>query len=147
MKRKQTIIISVLLVLAAVGIYAWREYHRTNEKLDSVTADYTVQAADLIKEYVANDSLADGKYRNKILSVNGIVKTVDNIDGDCTIVLGDTVDMSSVRCILDSSYAAAGKIIKRGQQVAIKGAITGFKEDETGMLGSDVELNRCVVQQ
>jgi hypothetical protein len=148
MSRKKIILIAVLLVLAAVGIYAYREYHRTNTDLASVDADYTVQATDLANEFVTNDSVADNKYRNKILSVQGIVKGVDKSAGDCTIVLGDTTDMApSVRCMLDSTHTALGAAFKKGDKVVIKGAITGFKKDETGLLGSDVELNRCVVDK
>lgn len=145
MKRKQTIWIGLLLLLGAVAIYAWREYHRANVKLDDIAADLSIPANDLLKEYLVNDSTADLKYRNKILAVTGIIKGVDSAGGDCTLILGDTTDMSSIRCLLDSSYCAAGKHFNRGQHITIKGAITGFKKDETGMLGSDVELNRCVL--
>jgi len=148
MSKKKIIIICVLLVMAAVAIYAYREYHRTNANLTSVEADYTMQATELANEFVSNDSVADNKYRNKILAVQGVVKGVDKSEGDCTIVLGDTTDMApSVRCILDSAHAASGAAFKRGDRVIIKGAITGFKKDETGLLGSDVELNRCVVDK
>ncbi len=148
MSRKKIILIAIVLVLAAIGIYAYREYHRTNLDLASVDADFTVQATELANAYVTNDSIADSKYRNKILSVQGIVKGVDQSEGDCTIVLGDTTDMApSIRCMLDSTQATAGIALKKGDKVTIKGAITGFKKDETGLLGSDVELNRCVINK
>ena len=148
MSKKQVIIIASVLVLAAIAIYAWRDYNRTNVNLASVKADYTVQATALVNEFLANDSAAGRKYLNKILAVQGMVKSVDNVDGDCTVVLGDTVEMSSsVRCMLDSAHTATGAAFKRGDQVTIKGAITGFKKDDTGLLGSDVELNRCVVER
>ena len=148
MRKKPLIIISIVLVLAAVAIYAYREYHRTNTNLVEVAPDYTVEATALVNEFLANDTAAYNKYRNKILAVQGMVKAVDNVDGDCTVVLGDTVEMaSSVRCLLDSAHAATGSSFKRGNRVTIKGAITGFKKDDTGLLGSDVELNRCVVEK
>lgn len=145
MRKKQLIIISVVLVLAAVAIYAYREYNRTNKNLATVEADYTMEATALVNEFLTNDTAAYNKYRNKILTVQGMVKAVDNVDGDCTLVLGDTVESSSVRCLLDSTHAATGATFKRGNRVTIKGAITGFKKDDTGLLGSDVELNRCVL--
>jgi len=37
------------------------------------------------------------------------------------------------------------KSLRRGDQVVVKGFFTGFKEDETGLLGSDVEMNGCVL--
>ncbi|WP_315818369.1 OB-fold protein [Paraflavitalea speifideaquila] len=129
MRKKQLIIIGVIVVLVGVAIYAYREYHRTNESLATVAADYTVQANTLVNEFLANDSTAYNKYRNKILAVQGLVKGVDKVDGDCTIVLGDTVDMaSSVRCLLDSAQVQEGMKLRRGDHVTVKGAITGFKK-------------------
>jgi hypothetical protein len=147
MQKKQLIIIGVIVILLGVGIYAYREYYRTNESLATVAADYTVQANLLVSEFLANDSMAYKKYGNKILAVQGMVKGVDRVDGDCTIVLGDTVELaSSVRCLLDSAHVSGSMGLKRGDRVMVKGAITGFKKDDTGLLGSDVELTRCVVE-
>lgn len=136
----------VLLVLGAGAYYAYHEYHRTNAGLDQVSADAEVGAMALINEFLANDSLANDKYRNKILAVKGLVKEVDTIGGGCTVVMGDTTEMSSaVRCLLDSAQVSAAGTIRRGDVITVKGAITGFKKDETGLLGSDVELTRCVL--
>lgn len=148
MRRRTFFIIAILVMLVAVAIYAYREYHRTNVNLTTVEADYTVQAAALVDEFLNNDSLAYNKYRNKILAVEGVVKSVDREAGDCTLVLGDTGAMSSsVRCLLDSLAVKHVAAVKQGDRLTVKGAITGFKKDETGLLGSDVELNRCVVEK
>ena len=75
-----------------------------------------------------------------------MIKKVEEGSGTGTIVLGDTTDMSAVRCILDSSTAhSITGSLQKGKVITVKGAITGFNKDETGMLGSDVQLNRCVV--
>jgi len=146
MQKKQLIVISILLVLAAVAIYAYREYSRTNKNLAEVEADLTVDATALVNEFLANDTAAYNKYRNKILAVQGMVKAVDQVEGDCTIVLGDTTELaSSVRCLVDSAHVKSAVVLKRGERITVKGAITGFKKDDTGLLGSDVELNRCVM--
>lgn len=146
MRRRTGILLGIALVLAGVAIYAYREFHRTNINLAEVMADVEVGAVPLVNEFLANDSIANDKYRNKILAVQGMVKEVTTSDGDCTVVMGDTAGMSSaVRCLLDSTQAAMVGTIHRGDLITIKGAITGFKKDETGLLGSDVELNRCVL--
>jgi hypothetical protein len=146
MQKKQLIVISIFLVLGAAAIYVYREYNRTNKSLTEVEADLTVDATALVNEFLANDTVAYNKYRNKILAVQGMVKSVDKVEGDCTIVLGDTTEMSSsVRCLVDSAHAKNAVTLKRGERITVKGAITGFKKDDTGLLGSDVELNRCVM--
>jgi len=114
--------------------------------LTDVEPDFTTDAVALIAEFEANETEADKKYHNKIIVVNGMVKSVDELENTFSIALGDTNNMSSVRCVLDSNLVSAAAGIHRGQVIAIKGAITGFKKDDTGLLGSDVELNRCVIE-
>ncbi|HYE54086.1 MAG TPA: hypothetical protein VD996_04555 [Chitinophagaceae bacterium] len=148
MRTKKIIILVVLLAIAGVGIYAWKEYNRKNEDLSKVKSAHTVQATALISEFTANDTLANTKYLGKVVTVEGMVKQVDRSEeGGCTVVLGDTTDMSSVRCLMDSVHAPAAISLSRSQPVKIKGSFNGFKKDDTGLLGSDVELNRCVIEK
>lgn len=146
MSRKKIIIGIIVLVVLIGGIYAWSEYTRTVKSLAEADADFTTGAVTLIGEFEADEPGADKKYHNKIIAVNGMVKSVDAIQNSYTVVLGDTSSMSAVRCIMDSAYAQSVSGINRGMTVTIKGAITGFKKDDTGLLGSDVELNRCVIE-
>jgi tRNA_anti-like len=147
MNKRRIIVGFLVLVIIIAGIYAWREYNRTVRDLDNVTADYTVEAVALINEFTAHETDANSKYQDKIIAVQGLVKKVDQADNNYTVVLGDTTDMSSVRCLMDSSHVASTAGLQRGQQLTIKGAITGFKKDDTGLLGSDVELTRCIIVQ
>lgn len=146
MTKKRVIIGGIVLVILMAAVYVWHEYNRTVQDLKNVTADYSVNATELINEFVSNEDSANKKYLNKILSVKGMVKKVEEGSGAGTLVLGDTTDMSGVRCVLDSStaHSIAGSL-QRGKIITVKGAITGFNKDETGILGSDVQLNRCVI--
>ena len=144
MSKKRIIIIGIIAIIIIIALYAWYEYNRTVQGLNDVSADYTVNATALINEYVSNETTANQKYQNKILEVKGMIKTVEHNSGTGIVVLGDTTDMSGVRCILDSTSSATAGSLQRGAVITIKGAITGFNKDETGLLGSDIELNRCV---
>ena len=145
MSKKKIIIGGIVAIIIIGALYIWREFNRTVEHLNNIPADYSVNAISLINEYAGNESAADKKYQNKILSVNGIVKKVEDTDTTSIVILGDTTDMSSVRCIMDDSHQQQAGSLQRGKVVTIKGALTGFKKDDTGLLGSDVELNRCVL--
>lgn len=148
MSTRKIILVVALITAAGAGIYAWKEYNRKNTSLSGRTPAYTVDAHTLISEFNANDTAAGNRYLGKIVAVQGMVKQVDHDDeGHCTLVLGDTADMSSVRCAMDSSYAALATSLQRGEPVTVKGAFTGFKKDDTGLLGSDIELNRCVIEK
>lgn len=145
MIKKRIIIGGIVVVIMVTAIYAWYQYNRTVEGLSAVRADYSINASALINEFVNNEDSANKKYLNKILSVKGMVKSIETGQGAGTIVLGDTTDMSGVRCVLDSSALAMTASLQQGAVITIKGAITGFNKDETGLLGSDVQLNRCVI--
>ncbi|OQP47008.1 hypothetical protein A4H97_05685 [Niastella yeongjuensis] len=143
MNKKRTIIGGIVVVIALAAGYGWYQYNRTVQGLANVSADFTVNATDLIKEFVSSEDATNKKYLNKILSVKGIVKNVEAAQN--TVVLGDTSDMSGVRCVLDSTANTTVGSLQKGALITIKGAITGFNKDETGLLGSDVQLNRCVI--
>ena len=139
------IIGGIVVVIMLAAIYAWYQYNRTVQGLEDVKADYLVDATALINEFVSNEDAANKKYLNKILSVKGAIKSVEPGESAGAIVLGDTSDMNGVRCVLDSSANGVTRSLQRGAVITIKGAITGFNKDETGLLGSDVQLNRCVI--
>jgi hypothetical protein len=145
MIKKRIIIGGIVVVIMVTAIYAWYQYNRTVEGLSDVRADYSINASELINEFVNNEDSANKKYLNKILSVKGMIKSIETGQGAGTIVLGDTGDMSGVRCVLDSSAHSMTASLQQGAVITIKGAITGFNKDETGLLGSDVQLNRCVI--
>ena len=143
MSKKRTIIGGIVVVIALAGGYGWYQFNRKVQGLANVRADFSVNATDLIKEFVSSEDAANKRYLNKILSVKGIVKNVESAQS--TIVLGDTSDMSGVRCVIDSTANSTIGSLQKGAVITIKGAITGFNKDETGLLGSDVQLNRCVI--
>lgn len=147
MSRKKIIVLVVAVVIIAAALYAWREYNREVKDLDSVKADVNANAIALINEFLQDEANATKKYQDKIMAVTGIVKQVITIENTFTVVMGDTSDLNSVRCLIDSTHTNGISALQRGMQVTVKGAVTGFKKDETGLLGSDVELNRAVVQQ
>jgi hypothetical protein len=147
MTKKRIIIGGIVLVAIIAAVYAWYEYNRTMPGLADAPADYSVNATVLINEFVADETGANKKYLNKILAVKGMVKKVESDGHASVVVLGDTTDMSSVRCLFDSTSNPDVTALQRGHAITVKGAITGFNKDETGLLGSDVQLNRCVMAQ
>jgi transcription elongation GreA/GreB family factor len=146
MRTRTIIILLVVAALLIAGVYGWNEYHRGNESLKNVTAAYTVKADELINEFEKSDAASEKKYLGKVLAVNGTVKQIDkDSDGNYTIVIGSSAAMSAVRCSMDSTISNELMSIKEGEEVAVKGTFTGYQKDETGLLGSDIQLNRAVL--
>jgi len=144
MGKKKIIWFIVLLVVAIGGLYAYKEYTRTNKDLTKVKADIQITAVALVKEYETNDSSANNKYSGRVLEIVGMVKDIQKDDGNYTLVLGDTAVMSSVRCSMDSVHQQDAALLIVGSSATVRGICTGFNKDEMG-LGSDVILNRCVI--
>jgi hypothetical protein len=141
---KKVIIISVLVIIAVVAWYGYSEFNRKNKDLQSVKADVTIDAASLITAYEKDSATANKQYTDKIVAVNGAVKNIDADGNPVVITLGDAGQMSSVQCSMDSSHAADYKVFKQGDHLTIKGKCTGGRTED--MFGTDVILNRCVVE-
>jgi hypothetical protein len=147
MKRKNIlkfIVLPLLLILAAVAFYIYKEYNRTHKDTAKLKPDYTLEATQLMKEFEEDEKASGTKYWDRIVKVNGFVKEVLKDDrGFYTVVLGDTASMSSVRCSIDSVHSSEATEVQQGSIIAIKGICSGFNADD--MLGSDVILVRSVV--
>jgi hypothetical protein len=147
MKKKTIkIILGVILgVLIGGGLYAYREFNRKVKDLSHVKAGVKLDATQLISAFENDESVGNSRFLDKVVAVKGKVKTVEKDEnGYYTVILGDDQLMSSVRCSMDSSHQHEVAGIPMGTLVTMKGACTGFNRDE--LLGSDVILNRCVLE-
>ena len=129
-----------------MGVYGYREYTRKNRNLSYVKANFKIQANALIKEFEENEKRANEKFLDKIIAVSGAIRDVIKDDkGFYSIVLGGDENMSTVRCSMNSIDQDEVGLLKKGNIIMIKGACTGFNADD--LLGSDIILNRCVIQK
>ncbi|MEO6001282.1 MAG: hypothetical protein ABIN89_30805 [Chitinophagaceae bacterium] len=147
MPRKRIVVLLFFTLLILSAVWVLKEYNRKVESLKNTKPDIEVTAEQLIKEFEAGDSLPSKKYSGKLIAVVGVINQVDKDDhGFFTLVLGSSNSMSSVRCAMDSVFASDIHSLQKGQATTVKGMFTGYQKDETGLLGSDIILNRCVVE-
>ena len=148
MSRKTILLTVIVLAAMTGGFFICKQFNRRNPDLSNLKPAYVVQANELIKEFSNNDSSANLKYLGKIVSVEGRIKKIDqDQDGYYTVVLGDSTELSSVRCALDSTHMKDAAKLQPISSVRVKGYFTGFEKDETGLVGSDLKLNRCVIEK
>lgn len=140
---KRTLLLIILALVIVLGFYGYREYFRKNKDLQHVAPEVTITAPELIRAFETDSAGANKSYLGKIVAVSGTVKSVEKDEGSATLVLGEPGTMSSVRCSMDTAHLAEAAGVQEGQAVTVKGACTGFNQDE--LLGSDVVLNRCVL--
>ena len=136
------------LIIIVIGLAVWqglKEYNRTNKDLANVKADVKISSVDLIHEYELNDSSANQKYLDKVVETVGNIKKIEKDEkGYFTVVLGDMVNPSSVRCSMDTVHNEDAARLTAGSSATVRGMCTGFNKDEMG-IGSDVILNRCAI--
>lgn len=142
---KKIIWIVLIIVIAVGGWYAFNEYNRKNEDLSSEKPAASVKATDLIAAFSSDTASASKQYTDKIVEVSGQVKSVAKEENPVVITLGDAGEMSSVKCSMDSAYAKDYASVKEGAVIKIKGMVTGYQTEE--ILGTDVNLNRCVISK
>jgi tRNA_anti-like len=147
--RKRVLWLIIIAVLCVGALYAYREFGRTREDSRAMDARFTVSAEEILKEFIANEDSAKKKYAGNelIIAVEGPIKELHmEQSGAYSVVLGDSSSESSVICLLDSVYQEEIKALNVHELVQLKGRFNGFKADDLG-IGSDVELNFCVIEK
>jgi hypothetical protein len=124
----------VIIIIAglAVGYYLYNKPHR---EADDVAPDYTMTPAELLSAYEQDETTADATYLDKVISLQGTVLTVNNLDQGSSISLDAGNEMASVICEFESKDAVNG--VQVGQQVTVKGFCSGKL--------MDVVLVRCIL--
>ncbi len=133
-------------MIVCAAIYGFVEYNRIAKDVLCVQAKFTVTADTLSGSFVNDELKANSQYLGQMVAVRGNIRTIEANDKDYGIVaLSDKASLSSVRCRLDSMQLNLLQILHKGEEVTVKGIVTGFNFDNTGLLGSDVQMNRCVI--
>jgi hypothetical protein len=141
MKRKG--LLALLLVLGLAGWFGYREYHRGAEDLKGLSPDHRVTAAALLAAFEQDTASASKQYVDRVVEVEGRVKSIDGAENPVVISLGESGTLSSVQCSMDSSHAADYQGIREGDAVRLQGICFGADVQE--LFGTDVKLKRCVV--
>jgi uncharacterized protein YpmB len=137
-RSKTTYIIAAIVVLAIIVLLAWKWAFRPSESsVGSHKAEISMQASDLVMEFTTNEESANSKYLNKIIEIKGIVNSVEVKGQEITIYLRKEKDLSGVLCSFDKS-AIDPAVIKKGEEVSIKGLCSGYL--------MDVVFNKCVLE-
>ena len=87
---KRILFAGLILLLTGGGIYWYVATEKFADTKDRIAA-YTVDATDFIREFQQNNSAANKKYADKIVTVNGIVAEVETADTTVNIKFIDSV--------------------------------------------------------
>lgn len=121
--KKLLIVIAVVFVAGIIGIYLIFTERFDDTRMQ--TASYTVSADELIKEFQKNDSLANKKYAEKIILVNGKIAETEAADSTVNIKMMDTITGSYIIFAFQEQHIKEAKQLKEGEMVSIKGSCSG----------------------
>lgn len=135
--KKIIAILSVLILAgAAYGLYL---FNKPAPKVENEKA-LAISASDLFDAYVKSPSIADSKYLNKALEVNGIVTDFKQNQEGGSIVYFQTNDpIYGVTC----SFLHEPGALEKGSTITVKGFCTGYLGDS--LETSDVKMDRGIL--
>jgi hypothetical protein len=116
----------VPIVVAYFSFAAIRNKEMKGEQTSThkLKADYTVDALALIKEFVTNDSAANAKYREKILTVSGNVSEVNTTDSTATISFADSTGSYAI-FDFEKTELAKVKALQPGNKATVTALCSG----------------------
>jgi hypothetical protein len=134
--RRKIVIGSVFIMVLAISA-GFFLYNKPSERIVSAKARYSLHATQLYNEFDKSEAAANAKYLNTVVSVRGVIREISPVDRKgVTIVLETKNPLFGVSCQLPNGNK--GEILRRGQEVQVKGLCTGKL--------MDVVLMKCIIQ-
>lgn len=140
------LLILVLLMLLVGGGAVWYIFNLKFEDTSTQKANFTVNAYSFIKEFEVNDTLANKKYIEKMVIVNGRVSETENADSTVNIKMVDTLTDAYIIFAFQPQNAADAKTLKVGDSVAVKGSCSGGAYSEI-LETTFITFKRCVINK
>jgi hypothetical protein len=137
MKPKTIALACILLALGALGILSWIQLNKRHPSTEYLKPDYSVTAPALLREYNEQEALANKKYNDKVIEVDGEVLRVEATDSTKKVTMGEWHSLSGVICEFSSDQKSRINKIEPGHHIRVKGVCTGML--------MDVILVRCVL--
>ena len=111
----------------------------TETEISTQEPAITVSARQLYADYEANGVAADGKYKDKVLQVTGVVNTIDRdiMDKIYVTLKGDQY-FGDIQCYFAESHTQEAANLSKGQTITVKGICDGQS--------IDVSLKGCIIE-
>lgn len=125
---KKLLVVLLLLLLAGAGI-VWYLFTKNFADTADLKPDYEVTALNLINEFKQNDSAANKKYSEKIITVHGRVTSVETADTTLNVRMEDASGSYIIFAFQQGEMSKLRKL-KAGDSVAIKGSCSNGSYSE-----------------
>lgn len=138
--------IALFVLVLAAGAVLWYLFNEKFADTDELKADYTVNAIDFIKEFRTDIQLANKKYTEKIVIVNGVVSEVETADTTANIKIADSATGAYIIFAFQQQHLAEARQMKTGDNVSIKGSCSGGSYSEI-LETESINFKRCAVNK
>jgi hypothetical protein len=124
----------VLLMGGFIGYKMWNKPHMDVAEADSFIS---LTANDLLNSFKENESEANTRFLNKVITVSGIIASVNKQQDEIILHLETEDPMALVICNLDPFSSHEKVEFAEGESINLKGICSGML--------TDVVLDRCVL--
>jgi tRNA_anti-like len=157
MKGKKNI--RIVLIVGGIGILvaggiAYSMFNKPHKDVQSAKTDYTIDASQLVNEYLRDSESANEKYLNesgtsKILEVVGTVESIsEDFNNQKVILLKTAKDKAGVSATFTVETNISVQGVQIGDKIKIKGVIrSGASYDEDLGLYEHVILEKSDIIQ
>jgi len=123
---KRLLIAGLVLVLILAGIYWYVATEKFADTKDE-EAMFTISANDFIHEFQVNDSAANKKYREQIVTVNGRISDLESPDtSTVNVKFIDKATGAYVIFAFQEQHIHEAQGLKIGDSISVKGACSGL---------------------
>ena len=125
----------LILTIVAVGFYY---INRPVKNLSNATADYSFSSNELFYEFQNDENAANKKYIDKIIQVNGVIRSISSDNDDNVNIMLESDDLlSGINCQLEKDISISVNEMHERDSIRIKGICSGML--------MDVVLIKCVI--
>lgn len=130
LKKAAWILIGPLFVYVGFILVNKMVMNETREETANLKTDFTISAPALLNEFLANDSAANKKYREKIIEISGNATDVEVLkDSTVNIKFADSTG-SYIVLPLEKKYFETTRSLKAGDPIDAKGSCSGSIRSE-----------------
>ncbi len=147
-KKKTLLKLVGLGVLVAIGVVVYM-FNRPARDVQNTKTDFSYNASDIVKEYLADSQKANAKYldeggESKVLEITGIVESIsEDYNKQKVVMLKSPSDKAGVSCTFTAETNASTNNVKIGDKVTIKGVIrSGASYDEDLEMYENVNIEK-----
>lgn len=130
MRKKIVIIVAVAILVLAFITYSY--IFKSHRDIASETVSYTTSVTDVYNAFKENESLANAKYLDKTIEING---KITKLDLETKII---TVDEKLVARFTNS---IPNNLILQNS-ISLKGRLIGYDD-----LLSEIQMDQCTIKQ